>query len=100
MILYLNRASHGGQGTRKLNERAITRCLDKSPFVAGEARLDQFSLEPLELGVGGLLVALHKRGITNHISGQDCRQSPLNPLLGHSALRTARLTTPVGQGEA
>ena len=28
MILYLNRASHGGQGTRELGERAITRCLD------------------------------------------------------------------------
>ena len=59
MILYLDRASHGGQGTCELGERAITRCLDKSPFVAGEARLDQFSLEPLELGVGGFFGALH-----------------------------------------
>src|ERR1700756_2829327 len=28
MILYLKRASHGGQGTRELNECAITRCLN------------------------------------------------------------------------
>ena len=33
MILYLNRASHGGQRARELDERAITSCLDKSPFV-------------------------------------------------------------------
>jgi hypothetical protein len=72
MILHLNRASHGGEGTRELCERAITRCFDKSPFVAGEARLDQFSLEPLELGVGGFLVALHQRRVTNHVNGQDC----------------------------
>jgi hypothetical protein len=65
MILYLNRASHGGQGTRELDERAITRSLDKSPFVAGEAGLDQFSLEPLELGVGGFLSAMHQRRVTD-----------------------------------
>jgi hypothetical protein len=81
MILYLNRASHRGQGTCELDERAITRCLNKSPFVAAEAGLDQFSLEPLELGVSGFLGALHERGITNHVSGQDRRQSPLNPVL-------------------
>ena len=86
MILYLNRASHGGQGTRELDESAITRCLDKSPFVAGEARLDQFPLEPLKLGIGGFLSALHERGIPDHVGGQDRRQSPLNPLLGHGAL--------------
>ncbi len=73
MILYLNRASHGGEGTRELGERAIACCLDKSPIVPGEARLDQFSLEPLELGVGGFLVAFHERGITDHVGGQDCR---------------------------
>jgi hypothetical protein len=38
--------------------------------VAGEARLDQFSLEPLELDVGGFLVAFHERGITDHVSGK------------------------------
>jgi hypothetical protein len=32
MILYLNRASYGGQGTRELNERAITRCLDQKSW--------------------------------------------------------------------
>jgi hypothetical protein len=64
LILYLNRASRGGQGARKLGERAITRSLDKSPFVAGEVRLDQFSLKPFELGVGGFFSAFHKRGIT------------------------------------
>jgi hypothetical protein len=53
--------------------RAIARCLDKSPFVAGEAGLDQFSLEPLELGIGGFLSALHQRGVTDHVGGQDCR---------------------------
>jgi hypothetical protein len=41
--------------------------------VAGEARLDQFSLEPLELGVGGFFVAFHERGITDYVSGQDRR---------------------------
>jgi hypothetical protein len=58
MILYLNRASHGGQRTRELGERAVTCGLDKSPFVTGEARRNQFSLKPLELGVGGFLSAL------------------------------------------
>jgi hypothetical protein len=43
-------------------------------------------LEPLELGVGGFLSALQQRGVTNHISSQDRRQSPLNPLLGHGIL--------------
>src|SRR5437764_10847159 len=33
-ILYLGRASHGGQGTCELGEPAITRCLNKSPIVA------------------------------------------------------------------
>src|ERR1700730_6841339 len=33
MILYLNRASHGGQRTREFGERAVTRSLDKSSFV-------------------------------------------------------------------
>src|SRR5215831_19183494 len=97
MILYLNRTSHGGQGTRELDERAITRGLDQSPVVAGQAGLYQFSLEPLELGVCGFLSALHQRGVTDHVSGQDRRQSPLNPLLRHSALRSTRLTTPVGE---
>ena len=73
MILYLNRASHGGQGTRELDERAITSCLDKSPVVAGEARLDQFSLEPVELGVCRFLSALHQRRVTDHVGGQDRR---------------------------
>ena len=73
MILYLNRASRRGYGTRELSERAITLCLDKSSFVAGEARFDQFSLESLELGVGSFLSALHQRGVTDHIGGQDCR---------------------------
>jgi hypothetical protein len=73
MILYLNRASHGGQGTRELDKRAIIRCLDKSPFVAGEAGLDQFPLEPLELGVCGFLSALHQRRVTDHVGGQDRR---------------------------
>jgi hypothetical protein len=86
MILYLNRASHGGQGTRELGESAITRSLDKSPFVAGEAGIDQFSLEPLELGVCRFLSALHERGIPDYVGGQDCRQSALNPLLGHNTL--------------
>jgi len=71
-VLRLNRASHGVQGTRELDKRAITRCLNKSPFVAGEARLDQFSLEPLELGVGGFLCALHQRTVTDYVGGQDC----------------------------
>src|ERR1700746_2033354 len=53
MILYLNRASHSGKGTRELYERAITRGLDQPPVVAGEGRLDQFALETLKLGVGG-----------------------------------------------
>jgi hypothetical protein len=53
--------------------RAVTRGLDKSPFVAGEAGLDQFSLETLELGIGGFFVAFHERGITDHVSGQDRR---------------------------
>jgi hypothetical protein len=41
--------------------------------VTGEAGLDQFPLETLELGVGGFLVAFHERGITDHVGGQDCR---------------------------
>ena len=73
MILDFDRTSHGGQGTRELGERAITRSLDESPFVAGETRLDQFSLEPFELGVGGFLGALHQRGVADHIGSQDCR---------------------------
>jgi hypothetical protein len=68
----LNRASHGVQGTRELGQRAITRCLDEPPFMPGEARLDQFSLEPLELGVGGFFSTLHQRGVTDHVDGQDC----------------------------
>jgi hypothetical protein len=55
MILYLNRAFHGSQRTREFGERAVTRSLDKSPFVAGEARRNQFSLKPLELSVGRFL---------------------------------------------
>jgi hypothetical protein len=55
-------------------------------------RLDQFSLEPLELGVGGFLSALHERGVTNHVGGQDRRQSSLKPVLRHSALRTTKQT--------
>jgi hypothetical protein len=58
MILYLERASHGGQGTRELGERAVTRSLDEPALVAGEAGRNQFSLEPLELGVGGFLSTL------------------------------------------
>jgi hypothetical protein len=73
MILYLNRTSHGGQGTGELGERAVTCSLDKPPFVTAEARLDQFSLEPLELGVGGFFRSLHERGITNHVGSQDRR---------------------------
>ena len=72
-ILYLNRASHGGQWTGELGECAIARCLDKSSFVAGEAWLDQFSLEPLEPGVGGFLGALHQRRVTDHVGSQDRR---------------------------
>jgi hypothetical protein len=73
MILYLNRASHGGQGTRELDERAITRSLDESPFVAEEAGFEQFSLEPLELDVCRFPSALHQRRVTDHVGGQDRR---------------------------
>ena len=73
MIWYLNRASHGGQGTRELDERAVTRGLDKPPFVVGKAGLDQFSLEPFELGIRSFLSALHQRRVTDHVSGQDRR---------------------------
>jgi hypothetical protein len=82
MILYFNRASHGGQGTGKLGVRAIARSLDKSPFVAGQAGLDQLPHEPLELGVGGFFGPFHKRGIANHVCRQDGSQPPLNTLLG------------------
>jgi hypothetical protein len=58
MILYLNREFHGGQRTRELDGCTVTCRLDKSPLVAGEAGRNQFLLEPLELGVGGLLSAL------------------------------------------
>src|SRR5262249_20202671 len=104
MILHLNRASHGGQGTGELGERAITRRLYKPPFVAAEAGSDQFSLEPLELGVGGLFSALHQRGVANHVGGQDCRQSPLNPRLVQSrpearpVFAVDRQHTPKGAG--
>src|SRR5215813_11337343 len=54
-------------------QRAIPRGLDQSPVVAGEARLDYFALQPLELGVGRLLSALHQRRVTDHVSGQDRR---------------------------
>jgi len=73
MILHLKRTSHGRQGTRELDERAITRGLDQSPVVAGEARPDYFALQPLELGVGGFLSALHHRRVTNHVGSQDRR---------------------------
>jgi hypothetical protein len=53
MILYLERASHGGQGTRELGERAVTRSLDEPALVAGEAGRNQF-----ELGVRGFLSTL------------------------------------------
>jgi len=45
----------------------------KPPLLAGEAWLDQFSLEPLELGVGRFLGVLHQRRVTDHVGGQDCR---------------------------
>jgi hypothetical protein len=80
--------------------RAVTRGLDQSPVVAGEARLDYLALEPLELGVGGFLGALHQRRVTDHVSGQDRRQSPLNPLVCHNALRTTKLATTVEQGKS
>jgi len=73
MILHLNRASYGGYGAGELDQRPITRCLDQTPFVPREARLDQFSLEPLELGIGSFLGALHQRGVTDHVGGQDRR---------------------------
>jgi len=41
--------------------------------VAGEARLDQFSLKPLELGVCRFLSALHQCGVTDYVGGQDRR---------------------------
>src|SRR6185312_3258812 len=82
MILHLGLASHSGQGTCELGERAITRCLDQSAVVSGEARRDQVPLEPLELSVGGFLRALHHRRVADHIGGQDRRQPPLNTLFG------------------
>src|SRR6516225_5179166 len=66
MILYLDRTSHGSQGTCELGESAITRGLDKSPFVAGQAGLDRLSHEPFELGVGGFFGPFHKSGIADH----------------------------------
>src|SRR6266702_1046401 len=45
--------------------------------MAGEARRNQFSLEPLELGIGGFLGAFQSRRVADHVSGQDRRQSPL-----------------------
>jgi hypothetical protein len=83
MILYLDRASHGGQGARELGERTVTRSLDKAALVAGQTGRNQFSLEPLELGVGGFLGTLQQRRVTHNVRRQDYRQSSLNPLLGH-----------------
>jgi hypothetical protein len=39
--------------------------------VAGEAGLDYFALQPLELGVAGFLSALHQRRVTDHVGGQN-----------------------------
>src|SRR5262249_12712031 len=55
------------------------------PFVPREGRFDQFSLEALEFGVGGFLGALHQRRVTDYIGSQNCRQSPLNSRLCHTA---------------
>ena len=52
---------------------AIARGLDQAASVAREARLEQVALDPLELGIGGFLRALHQRRVTDHVSGQDCR---------------------------
>src|SRR6185312_15048145 len=66
----------------------------------GQTRLDQFPLEPFEFGVGRFLGAFHERGVADHVGGQDRRQSPLNPMLRHGALRTARQDASPGQREA
>jgi hypothetical protein len=42
-------------------------------IVAEEAGLNYFALEPLELGVGRLLSALHQRRVTDHVGGQNRR---------------------------
>ena len=91
----LHRASHRCRWTCELGQRAVTRGLDQSPVVAGKARLDYFALEPFELSIGSLLSPLHQRSVTDHVGSQDRRQSPLKPLLGHTALRTARKTAPL-----
>lgn len=72
MILHLDRASRGGKGACELGECTITGRFDKSAFVPGDTGFDQLLLEPLELGVGGFLGALHQRRVTDHIGGQDC----------------------------
>jgi hypothetical protein len=86
MILHLDGAFRGGERAGEFSERAIARRLDQSPLMADEAGFDQFPLEPLDFGIGGFLGALHQRRVTDYVGGQDCRQSPLNPLLGHSTL--------------
>jgi hypothetical protein len=41
--------------------------------VAGKARLDDFALQPLELGIRSFLSALHQRSVTDDVGGQDRR---------------------------
>jgi hypothetical protein len=67
----------------ELDEQPVAGGLDDAPLVVGDAGIDQLAAQRLERGQRALLVLPDQPRIAGDIGGQNRRQPPLYPLLGH-----------------
>jgi hypothetical protein len=79
-------ALHSIGNTLELDEHSIARRFDDMPLVLGDDRIDE--LEPVgpEPRESARLVGFHQSAITDHVSRENRRQSPLATTWFHCAL--------------
>jgi hypothetical protein len=86
-----NRASHGIDGARELDQHAIAGGLDYTAVILGDSRIDDLAPVRLQGSKRADLISTHQARVTGDISRHHCRQTPLDALARHE---TSRLKMP------
>jgi hypothetical protein len=80
-----DRTGDGLDHAGKLDQQAIAGRLDDAAPVFGYFRIDEFASMTSEPRKGAGLILTHEAAVSGDISGEDGRQSALNPLSAHLA---------------
>ena len=83
LALDLGRAFHGFDHAAELGQDAVAHKLYDSPAIPFDCRRDQFAAVGLERGERAGFICAHKPAVAGDIRGEDSRQPPFDPRLGH-----------------